>query len=218
MPKEAKDRIDQIHDCLLRRICLLDYPPHTRLSEAELAAQFGTSRTPIRRVLARLEDAELVESQHGIGTIVTDVSMSEMERTYELRCELAGLVGRLSPVMLGPAHLAQITAFEARAAALSRAPDARAFAELNLDFFFFGASLTENTALRDISMRLYFQTARIWLKSIPALDLADETAIFTGEIKQIGDAVRAGDTNAAAMIRQAHISLCVQRLRGFAQE
>ncbi|PYC47531.1 GntR family transcriptional regulator [Litorivita pollutaquae] len=214
---DAKERFEQLSDCLLRRICLLDYPPGTRLSEADLAAEFGTSRTPIRRALARLEDAGLLQSQHGVGTLVTDVSLTEMARTYELRCELAGLVGRLSPVTITTAHQKQITEFSQRAAALLASPDARRFAALNMDFFIFGTELTENQALRDMSLRLYYHTARIWLQSIPQLDLARETAIFSGEITQIGEAIAASDPLAAAMIRQAHISLCVVRLKKFAQ-
>lgn len=218
MSAEAKDRLEQIYETLLRRICLLDYAPRTRLSEAQIAAEFDLSRTPIRRVLARLEDAGLLDSQHGAGTFVTDVPLGEMARTYALRCELAGLVGRLSPVAITAAHRREMQRFEDRAAALLAAPDARRFAELNMDFFRFGASLTGNEALREMSLRLYYQTARIWLTSITRLDLAAESEIFAREIAQIGEAIRLGDTQAAATIRQAHISLCVTRLRQFAQE
>ncbi|MEZ5475956.1 MAG: GntR family transcriptional regulator [Thiolinea sp.] len=56
-----------------RRICLLDYPPNTRLREEDLASEFGVSRTPLRRVLGHLESEGLVKSVrcrhdcHGCG-------------------------------------------------------------------------------------------------------------------------------------------------------
>ena len=74
----ARDRFERMHDEIRRRICLLDYAPGTRLSEETLAAEFGTSRTPLRRVLARLESEGLLQSVHGVGTFVTDVDLTEL--------------------------------------------------------------------------------------------------------------------------------------------
>ncbi len=94
----AKKRFDRIYRILRDRICLLDYPPGTRLSEEELAKEFATSRTPVRRVLGRLESEGLVEARHGVGTIVTDVELEDVAQVYHLRMELAVLIGRLSPI------------------------------------------------------------------------------------------------------------------------
>jgi DNA-binding GntR family transcriptional regulator len=46
-PSDARARFLRLHGALRTRICLLDYPPGTRLSEEALAAEFGTSRTPL---------------------------------------------------------------------------------------------------------------------------------------------------------------------------
>ncbi len=89
----AKERFDRIYNTIRDQICLLEYAPGTRLSEEELAKQFDTSRTPVRRVLARLEAEGLVASVHGVGTIVTDPDLDEVFQIYRLRLELAELVG-----------------------------------------------------------------------------------------------------------------------------
>jgi DNA-binding GntR family transcriptional regulator len=209
---DARGRFRRLHATLRSRICLLDYPPGTRLSEEALAAEFGTSRTPLRRVLARLEDEGLVLSHHGVGTIVTDVDAVEMARTYELRRELAGLVGRLSPVPITDAIIAQAKAFLERGEALAKAPEIRALAILNMEYFHFGAGLTDNAALREMSERLYYRTARIWLKATPALDLTEEAVIFLSELRDSMQALQARDPQAAADVRRAHISLCIARI------
>src|SRR3546814_9400174 len=87
----------------------------------------------------------------------------------------------------GPADLARIEALLRRSQALSaRAPlDAKAFARLNADFFYELSAMTGNGPLQEISERLYFQTFRIWLQSVPRLTLADEAAIFQREIADI---------------------------------
>jgi DNA-binding GntR family transcriptional regulator len=211
-PSDARSRFLRLHDALRTRICLLDYPPGTRLSEETLATEFGTSRTPLRRVLARLEDEGLVISQHGVGTIVTDVDPGEMARTYDLRRELAGLVGRLSPVPITDKIITQANDFLEAGKALLRQPETRALAQLNMDYFHFGTSLTDNTALREVSERLYYRTARIWLMATPHLDLSEETAIFVSELQDSLQALAARDGQAAADVRRAHISLCIARL------
>jgi DNA-binding GntR family transcriptional regulator len=209
---DARSRFLRLHDTLRRRICLLDYPPGTRLSEEALASEFGTSRTPLRRVLAKLEDEGLLLSQHGIGTLVTDVDSGEMARTYDLRRELAGLVGRLSPVPITDAIIAEAAGFLSRGEALMQQPDTRALAVLNMEYFHFGTSLTRNEALRETSERLYYRTARIWLTATPHLSLADETAIFVSELRDSLQALKARDAQAAADVRRAHISLCIARV------
>jgi len=208
----AAFRNQSVYHALRSRICLLDYPPNSRLSEETLATEFGMSRTPLRRVLARLEDEGLVQSIHGVGTLVTDVDIAEMRHVYELRMELAQLVGVLSPAPITTDTIAQVQAFQRRAADLRITPDARTFAQMNMDFFDFGLSLSENQPLRDMSERLYYRTARIWLKTISRLDLTQEIDIFAREIDETANAIAAGDTAAAALIRRAHISMSIHRL------
>jgi len=210
---DARSRFLRLHEALRTRICLLDYPPGSRLSEETLAAEFGTSRTPLRRVLAKLEDEGLVISQHGVGTIVTDVDPGEMERTYDLRRELAGLVGRLSPAPITDTIIAEASGFLARGEALLAQPETRALARLNMEYFHFGTSLTMNAALREMSERLYYRTARIWLTATAHLDLGDETAIFVSELRDSLQALKARDGQAAADVRRAHISLCIARVK-----
>lgn len=214
---DARTRFLRLHQELRSRICLLDYPPGTRLSEETLASEFGTSRTPLRRVLARLEDEGLVQSQHGVGTLVTDIDAGEMARTYDLRRELAGLVGRLSPVPITESMIQQAVDFLARGQALLLQPETRKLAMLNMEYFHFGTSFTLNEALRDASERLYYRTARIWLMATPHLDLTEETAIFVSELRDSLAALMARDGQAAADVRRAHISLCIARLNAVSQ-
>lgn len=212
MTTEAAARFQRLYQELRERICLLDAPPGTRLSEEALAAKFGTSRTPLRRVLARLEDEGLVESRHGVGTLVTDVDPEELHEVYALRLELAGLAGVLSPLPVTDKTRSDLEIFILRAEDLARHPSPRGFARLNMEYFAFGLSLTGNRALREASERLYFRTARIWLQSIPRMDLAAECETFVEELHQTRTALAAGDVQAAALIRRAHISMSMARL------
>ncbi|ETX28001.1 GntR family transcriptional regulator [Roseivivax isoporae] len=208
----AEERHLRLYQEIRSRICLLDYPPGAKLGEEALAAEFGVSRTPVRRVLARLADEGLVAARHGVGTIVTDVDARELGQVYELRMELAQLAGWLSPLPITERVVTEAQDFVQRGAALAAAPAPRDFATLNMAFFDFGLGLCGNAALAEMSERLYYRTARIWLQTIPALDLAQEAAFFHDEMRQVATALEARDPRAAALIRRAHISMSYQRL------
>lgn len=211
----ARNRFDRMHRVLRNRICLLDYPPGTRLSEEGLAAEFGTSRTPLRRVLVRLESEGLLQSVHGVGTFVTDVEIGELEQTYQLRTELAELLGVLAPNPPEPALWDRLQLLSAEVRALAEAPDARRFAELNMEFFHEFHGITANIPLRDICERLFLQTSRIWLKSMAAaqIDVAAEVRIFADEIDEVLRALAIGDVRSAALIHRTHISMSYARMR-----
>lgn len=211
-PLSARERFERIYRILRDRICLLDYAPGSHLSEEELAQEFEVSRTPVRRVLARLESEGLVQSVHGVGTIVTDVDIEELQQVYHLRLELALLVGKLSPIPRTAEDLDRIRALIARCDSDIINPDQRAFLRLNMDFFYELTAMTGNQPLREISERLYFQVARVVLKMMPQLGLVEEFTAFRREMEEVLAAAEIGDWESIGHIRRAHISMSFRRM------
>lgn len=211
----ARDRQIALHHTLRQRICLMDYPPGMRLSETDLAAEFGTSRTPLRRVLARLEDEGLLKSLHGVGTIVTDADIDALAQVYRLRVELTALTGTLDPVTPDAAYLSRFAELVDRAAEMCRSGTPRGFTAFDIEVFQCLLDLTANEPLRAVLERLYYQTKRIWLKSAieAQLDLSEEFRIFHHELEAIQIALLSGDLQAAANIQRAHISMSFKRLQ-----
>ena len=62
-----------------------------------------------------------------------------------------------------------------------------------MDFFQELAAMIGNAPLREISERLYYLTHRIWLKSVPHLNLTDEITVFRREVADILAAMELGD-------------------------
>lgn len=208
----SRARFDRIYTTIRERISLLDYAPGQRLSEEALAQEFGTSRTPIRRVLGRLEGEGLLQSVQSVGTLVTDVDIDTLAQTYRLRMEMAELIGRVDAVEVSPDIVAHFHELNEELDVLRRAPNPRHFARLNIRFFHAIMKLTSNEPLREVSERLYYQTTRIWIKSISKLNLPDEVEIFARELRDILAAVELADLRAVGLIRRAHISLSFRRL------
>jgi DNA-binding GntR family transcriptional regulator len=211
----SRERFERIYRTIRDRICLLEYLPGARLAEEDLAREFAVSRTPIRRVLSRLESEGLLESRHGVGTFVTDVDLDSLAQVYQLRMELAVLIGRLDPLPRSEADLARMRALLVRCDKLLKRPDAKAYARLNMDFFQELGAMIGNLPLREISQRYYYLTTRIWLKSVPHLDLPDEIEVFRREMADVLQAMEVGDLEAVGHIRRSHISMSVKRMQRY---
>lgn len=213
--QSARERFVTLHREIRKRICFLDYAPGTRLSEEALAEEFGISRTPLRRALARLEDEGLVQSVHGVGTIVTDVNLDELTQVYLLRMELTELIAKLSPVPPDAALVQEFRAIREQSDTLEASQSPREFTRINEDFFQAMLKLTGNDTLREICERLYYRTSRIWLKSVFAsrIDLAKEIRIFRREVDEIVSAIELGDVTAVGYLSRAHISMSFARFR-----
>jgi DNA-binding GntR family transcriptional regulator len=211
----SRERHERIYRTIRDRICLLEYEPGLKLSEVDLAREFGVSRTPMRAVLSRLEAEGLLESRHGVGTFVTDVDIEALMPVYALRMELAELIGKLDPVPPSQADVARVGKLLARCDAMLDDPDPKVYARINMEFFHVLSAMTGNQPLRDISERLYFLTHRIWLKSVPRLDLRDELVVFRREVADTLAAMEINDLEAVGHIRRSHISMSVKRMRRF---
>ena len=211
----SRERFERIYKTIRDRICLLEYQPGERLGEEELAREFNVSRTPIRRVLSKLESEGLLESRHGVGTFVTDVDIDSLAQVYQLRMELAELLGKLDPIPRSEDDLARVRALLVRCDKLLKKPDPKAYARLNMDFFQELGAMVGNAPLREISERLYYLTTRIWLKSVPHLNLPDEIEVFRREMADILQAMEVGDLEAVGHIRRSHISMSVKRMKRY---
>ena len=67
-------------------------PPGADLNSVELAARFGTSRTPVREALMLLEKEGLVEIPPRRRPRVSQISLEEVEELYQIRVVLNGLM------------------------------------------------------------------------------------------------------------------------------
>ena len=211
----SRERFERIYKTIRDRICLLEYQPGERLGEEELAREFHVSRTPIRRVLSKLESEGLLESRHGVGTFVTDVDIDSLAQVFQLRMELAELLGKLDPIPRSESDLARVRGLLVRCDKLLKKPDPKAYARLNMVFFQELGAMVGNAPLREISERLYYLTTRIWLKSVPHLNLPDEITVFRREMADILQAMEVGDLEAVGHIRRSHISMSVKRMKRY---
>ncbi len=212
----TRERFRTIYCTIRERIALLDYLPGERLSEVDLADEFGVSRTPVRRVLARLEAEGLLESRHGVGTFVTTLDMAELRDIYRLRKELASLTGMLSPKRPTPDVLEAMTEIQNQCRLIASAPNPKkAFARINIAFFNTLMQTVGNKPLRQTLELLFYRTARMWPALTSEEVIIREADIFFEEIRDTIRALAIGDMDSAAHLRRTHISLAFTRLESY---
>jgi len=210
----AEQRFDSLYRTLRSRICLLDYEPGTRLSEVALAKEFGVSRTPIRRVLGRLELEGLVEIRHGVGTQVTDIDFGYLCDVYELRMELASQLGLMSPQPPTAELLQRVRDTLTRASAVAEAESPRRlFAQANIEFFEALMELVGNRALREVLAMLFYRSSRMWPYLMREEVIAMEAELFCNEIRETIQLIESGQLVALGNLRRRHIAMALQRLK-----
>jgi len=183
--KNAHSRFERIYTKVRDRICLLQYEPGTVLSENELAEEFNVSRTPIRRVLQRLEYEGLVNSRHGVGTIVTSVDVRSLKEVYALRIRLAELIGELcAPPTVSKADLRLLESLVEKCRTLRGRRNPIELGKVNLTLSQIIIRYISNRPLQEVFERLFYQTARVWQQILTEMDWAHEVDVMIEEITQ----------------------------------
>ena len=93
---------ESLPDAIEERIATGEYPPGTRLDEAELATVFGVSRTPVREALIQLAATRMVEKRPRKGWVVTELSPARLCEMFEVMAELEAICGRLAARRANP--------------------------------------------------------------------------------------------------------------------
>ncbi len=208
---DGKTTVETIQNEIIRRICFLDFPPGAQLKEAELAEEFGVSRTPVRDAISRIKHLGLVETRNGVGTVVIQLSEAQIKHVYDMRLHLATLIGTLSPRDVTPSDLARISDLHRAAVALAADFDARGYVELNHQLQSLIADLIENPLLRSFWLQAYFQAASTWYRV--AAHAGDEAArALVQEIAELNDALCNGDVGAVGFVQRVHIGYGYQRI------
>jgi DNA-binding GntR family transcriptional regulator len=70
---------------LSERIIALELTPHEQLSETNVAAELGVSRTPVREAFVRLSELGLVDIYPQRGTLVAPLRLPDLEKSQFMR-------------------------------------------------------------------------------------------------------------------------------------
>lgn len=213
---------------LQRRILLGEIPVGTWLRHEALAAEFGTSRTPVREALHVLNAQGVVTIVRNRGACVNGHSARDIKDVGEVRAELEGFAAFLAAQRIDDRQLARLKSawedfrIETESYAGSEysqrtAADAQRWVEANERFHDTVLEASGNDQLRQIideahrrlpkntSYAAYAGNARLIRRNL------DEHDAIAGAIER-------GDADAARQAMSAHIRISVDATVRWAEE
>lgn len=210
-PNSDRVPADSIFEKIRNRICLLDYPPGTVLRESKLAAEFGVSRTPIRSVIQQLAHGGLVESRDGVGTLVTELSFSEIRDIYSMRIKIAECIGQMNPREITEDIKLSAHELQQRASLLTQQFNIVDYWLVNHDQHNLIAQIIGNSALRQMWDHFYFLVARIWYE-FARTDPENIADTLVSETTEVARALDQGNAIALGLVQSNYISYGLAKL------
>lgn len=208
---EARSLAEQAYVRLRDALVMLDIAPGEPIREADLAAEFGIGRTPLREALKRLESEHLVVSYPRRGTFATQVEIADLVDISELRTILEPVAARRAAACQDRQLRSQLEALAAEAAAIDTsgaistdaAIDAQALLEFDTRVHRAIYAAAGNPHLSETLIRLDSLATRIWC--VLALRLRGVPQ-HVGEHVELLAAILDGDGQRAADLAADHVS------------
>lgn len=176
------------------------FQPGAALGEIALATKYGTSRTPVREALQRLEHEQLVERTTK-GVHVKASTPEEILDIYDVRTTLEGAAARAAAERRTELDLMRIRAAHESMKSL-QGEDGRARAESNRVFHEAVWSASHSPTLVDLLNRLHVHLIRY---PTTTLSFGDRWQSALDEHEQLIAAITAKDAAEAARIAEHHM-------------
>lgn len=200
---ERRTTTDSVFEHLYDQIISLGLMPGTRLSEADVADQFGVSRQPVRDAFNRLGNLELLLIQPQKATLVQKFSRQGIQSARFIRLAIELEVARTA---LSNWTADRAEPFERNLKAQKKAVkerDARAFHRLDEDFHGLLAALARQPAAFDLILQKKALIDRICVLS---LKQAHEMDVLVDDHKAIYQCLSQGDGKRLDSHLREHLS------------
>jgi DNA-binding GntR family transcriptional regulator len=203
-PGSSKDRRispQALASAIRDRVIRGRYPPGHRLTEEDLAEQYGVSRIPVREALRLLESEGFVRVKPYSGTFVAELTAQDAADLLEIRSVLEPLAAARAAETRTDDHLEALRQILADGSAALAGDDLDQLAELNTKFHTVLSEASGNTSLNQIIGTLRHKIT--WVYSV---ELPRRAADSWAEHRLIVNALDRADADSARALMVAHVS------------
>ena len=194
---------EEVATRLRERIFAHEFPPGTWIDEQALAAEFGTSRTPLREALKVLAAEGMVTLKPRRGAYVTEVSDRDLDDIFPVLALLEGRVAHGATERARPEDLRRLEALHETLERHASAGNLDRFFEANQDF---------HRALLDLAGNRWLAQVIHDLRRVLRLT-RHHSLLARGRVQQslkehraILAAIRARDADRAADLMRTHLA------------
>nr|WP_281410124.1 GntR family transcriptional regulator [Phyllobacterium myrsinacearum] len=206
----------QIYPVLKNAILKMDLEPGRLISETEVGARFGASRTPVREAFAQLRDADLITTRPSRGTFVTKLNLKRFLEAHFIReaIEIAN-VTKLCDVGLAPEFEQQLSELIVRQQAMVDQNTDLAFQALDDQFHL---TLARATGFERVAGLLEREKMPLDRLRVLSLRSTDHQLVLIEEHKQMLDTIIRRDISAAIEATRVHLASVLNALSSLAKK
>jgi DNA-binding GntR family transcriptional regulator len=189
-------------------------PPGTLLREDELMQRLGVGRTPVREAVQRLQRDGFVTVIPRRGTLVSEISITDLAAIYEVRKQLESWASRLAAERATADDHAQARRLMDDLAALTAHDDYPTLLAVDRRIHRFVYRTTKNPFLAetlDQYQNLSLRILHVAMKRYPPLTPKLDDVV--SEQRTVLDAVCRGDGDTAERVAIEHISTFERAIR-----
>jgi DNA-binding GntR family transcriptional regulator len=189
-------------------------PPGTLLREDELMQRLGVGRTPVREAVQRLQRDGFVTVIPRRGTLVSEISITDLAAIYEVRKQLESWASRLAAERATEADRAEARGLLGELTALEAGDDYETLLAVDRRIHRFVYRATRNAFLAEtldqyhnLSLRILHVAMKRYPPLTPRLDdvVHEQSAVL--------DAILRGDGETAERIAIEHITTFERAIR-----
>jgi DNA-binding GntR family transcriptional regulator len=152
---------DKAYQLIRHKIITLELPPRSAIDEQALMEDLQLGRTPIREALQRLAAEDLIYFAPRRGIFVADISLTDLQKIFELRMILEGFCARLAAQRVTSDQLANMRSLIHELAQLPDG-DSRNLMAIDEQFHELLYQAADNEFLAQTLRRLHALSFRIW--------------------------------------------------------
>jgi DNA-binding GntR family transcriptional regulator len=203
---------NEVYEAMRFQIISNVIQPGKILNEKDLMEQFGIGRTPLRDVLLKLEEEELIHTLPRHGHMVMPVDVSEVRELVELRRELEGFAGSLAAERVSQAQLEQMRAIlqEAQHEIPERHSMPKISEYFDTRFHYILYEATKNRKLVKVLRGLHSVMFRIWFHiGLSTLDYS----LLAQNLNSVLRELEQKDPQGARRAMEKHVELYAKKIR-----
>lgn len=133
-----------------------------KVADAEIAAHFKVSRTPVREAIQLLEMQKLVRSYPGKATIVTEIQKDQIEKYYLPMANLQQLAVTMAVDKINPEHIKRLRELSEQFRRLITVQDEPLpILKADMDFHSYILDIADNEYVKDFCNVLWIHIQRL---------------------------------------------------------
>jgi DNA-binding GntR family transcriptional regulator len=206
--KPRGGNVDLVYSTLRDDILELRRAPGEVLDEAEIAATFGLSRSPIREAIVRLTAEGLAEALKNRGAVVSRLDIETLPAYFDAQTLLFRLTSRLAAQRGGPLAAARLSRIQDRHKSIVAARDANGVILSNRQFHLEIAAIGGNryyqdwlAGIMDQGQRIMRLYVRLHDEAVPTEQLSFHDALIDAIARKDVEAADRAATADAQIVR-----------------